>query len=110
MIFSLGRHFNLLCLISTQYAKSFLLNPIIRGNIDYLLFSDLSRKQFENIYDIVITDLNIRNFGDKINEINNNFQFVLYDNKTRDRQKRWKIIKSELFELKRQNKKKNKLE
>ncbi len=88
MIFSLGRHLNFLCIVSTQYPKSFLLNPVIRGNIDYLFFSDLNRKNFENIYEIVITDLSIKQFANKINEINNNFQFVMYDNKTRDRQER----------------------
>ena len=88
MVFSLGRHLNLLIIISTQYSKSFLLNPIIRSNIDYLFFSDLNKKNYENIYEIVITDLNLKQFTTKINELNNNFQFVMYDNNTKDRQTR----------------------
>ena len=77
------------------------MNPIIRSNIDYLFFSDLNKKNYENIYDIVITDLSIKQFTHKIQQINNNFQFIMYDNNTKDRQKRWHIIKSKLFELKR---------
>jgi hypothetical protein len=77
------------------------LNPIIRSNIDYLFFSDLNKKNYENIYEIVITDLSIKQFSAKINQLNNNFQFIMYDNNTKDRQKRWHVIKSKLFELKR---------
>ena len=88
MVFSLGRHLNLLIIISTQYSKSFLLNPIIRSNIYQLFFSDLNKKNYENIYEIVITDLNLKQFTTKINEINNNFQFIMYDNNTKDRQTR----------------------
>ncbi len=88
MVFSLGRHLNILIIISTQYSKSFLLNPIIRSNIDYLFFSDLNKKNYENIYDIVITQSSIKKFTAKIQEINNNFQFIMYDNHTKDRQQR----------------------
>lgn len=77
------------------------MNPIIRSNIDYLFFSDLNKKNYENIYEIVITDLSIKQFSAKINQLNNNFQFIMYDNNTKDRQKRWHVIKSKLFELKR---------
>ena len=77
------------------------MNPIIRSNIDYLFFSDLNKKNYENIYEIVITDLSIKQFTAKINQLNNNFQFIMYDNNTKDRQKRWHVIKSKLFELKR---------
>jgi hypothetical protein len=49
-IYSLGRHNLFSCIISSQHTTS-LLNPIIRGNSDLILFSKLSRGNLEKLHE-----------------------------------------------------------
>ena len=62
MVFSLGRHLNLLIIISTQYSKSFLLNPIIRSMPDtnfwhYSLQLNTYKHILETKYNKIVTNL-----------------------------------------------------
>jgi len=83
-LFSLGRHFYITVIISIQYPK-FILNSVIRNNIDYLFFSELNKKAIEAIYDTVYIDMNIKQFSKFLNDNNNDYQFIFYDNKIKEK-------------------------
>ncbi len=91
-----GRHYKLGILLSTQWIRG-VVSASIRNNIDFLFFSDINIQALKIIYEIVYTDLDFKSFFKLIDNINNNYTFILYDNHTKDKFKRWSLVKSEFI-------------
>lgn len=106
-VFSLGRHLFLTVIVSVQYPK-YIINGLIRNNIDYLFFSELNPTALKGIYEITFTNMKYRDFEQYVEENNKDFQFILYNNKERERNNRLSIVKAEMIKLEQTKKKNNK--
>ena len=60
-VYSLGRHLFLTIITSVQYPK-YILNGLIRNNIDYLFFCELNQIAMKGIYDMTFTNLKYKQF------------------------------------------------
>ena len=78
-LFSKGRHWNISIVLINQYIKH-AISPIVRSNIDYLLYSVNSISILTYIYDLVIYDGNIKQFITWSQNNTKNFQFIMYKN------------------------------
>lgn len=107
-VFSLGRHLFLTIIVSVQYPR-YILNGLIRNNIDYLFFSELNPQALKGIYEMTFTNMKIKEFEAFVEENNRDYQFILYNNKERDRNNRISIVKAELIKLESKNKRKIKI-
>lgn len=55
--------------------------------------------QIEALYECISTNLNKKEFTSFIYENNNNYNFILYDSKEKERKNRLKIIRAEILDL-----------
>jgi hypothetical protein len=94
---TLGRHYKITCLLSLQYPKQ-LCSSAIRNNLDYVIFSDLGEIATKAIYESIHIPLNFKQFKEYINDNNHNYQFIMYDGRTQNRNERLKIIKAKMFD------------
>ena len=78
-LFSKGRHWNISIVLINQYIKH-AISPIVRSNIDYLLYSVNSVSILTYIYDLVIYDGNIKEFIKWSQDNTKDFQFIMYKN------------------------------
>ena len=78
-LFSKGRHWNISIVLINQYIKH-AISPIVRSNIDYLLYSVNSVSILTYIYDLVIYDGNIKQFIKWSQDNTKDFQFIMYKN------------------------------
>ena len=78
-LFSKGRHWNISIVLINQYIKH-AISPIVRSNIDYLLYSVNSISILTYIYDLVIYDGNIKQFITWSQNNTKDFQFIMYKN------------------------------
>jgi hypothetical protein len=78
-LFSKGRHWNISIVLINQYIKH-AISPIVRSNIDYLLYSVNSISILTYIYDLVIYDGNIKEFISWSQNNTKDFQFIMYKN------------------------------
>lgn len=78
-LFSKGRHWNISIVLINQYIKH-AISPIVRSNIDYLLYSVNSVSILTYIYDLVIYDGNIKEFIKWSQDNTKSFQFIMYKN------------------------------
>ena len=100
-IFWMGRHYKITIIVSVQFSKM-LVSPLIRNNIDYLFFSQVWNDVMEWLYKSVSTNRlfkNLMDFEIFVDENNDNYQFIYYDNTTHDKNKRLSIIKAKLLDL-----------
>jgi energy-coupling factor transporter ATP-binding protein EcfA2 len=94
---TLGRHYYITVLFSTQYCKS-LCSSSIRNNLDGIFFSDLGETALRAIYDSLHVNMNFKLFNEYINENNTNYQFIYYNGREPDKKKRLNIVKAKIFE------------
>ena len=78
-LFSKGRHWNISIVLINQYIKH-VISPIVRSDIDYLLYSVNSVNILQYMYDIVIYDGNIKEFIKWSQDNTKDFQFIMYKN------------------------------
>ena len=78
-LFSKGRYWNISIVLINQYIKH-AISPIVRSNIDYLLYSVNSVSILTYIYDLVIYDGNIKEFIKWSQDNTKDFQFIMYKN------------------------------
>ena len=95
----LGRHHFITCICSVQYCKG-LISSVIRNNLDYIFFSDVGYVQIEALYECIWTNLNKKEFIKYIYDNNNNYNFLMYDSKEKERKDRLKIVHADILELK----------
>ena len=93
---SMGRHFHLTCIMSTQFPKM-VVGTIIRNNLDYIIFSDMGILSLKTIYDCIHTGYSFNEFKDYVDNNNHSYQFILYDSRTQNRNERLKIIKAKEY-------------
>lgn len=94
---TLGRHYKITCILSLQYPKQ-LCSSSIRNNLDYVIFSDLGEIATKAIYESIHIPLNFKEFKQYINDNNHDYQFIMYDGKTQNRNERLKVIKAKIFD------------
>ncbi|KAL4436491.1 hypothetical protein ABPG74_003057 [Tetrahymena malaccensis] len=58
-VYSLGRHLFLTIIVSVQYPK-YILNGLIRNNIDYLFFSELNQTTLKGVYEMIFIDMTFK--------------------------------------------------
>jgi hypothetical protein len=85
-------------LCSVQYCKG-LISSTIRNNLDYIFFSDIGYAQIEAIYECISTDKNKDEFKKFIMNNNNDFQFLFYDARQKNRKDRLKIVKADIIKI-----------
>ena len=78
-LFLKGRHWNISIVLINQYIKH-AISPIVRSNIDYLLYSVNSVSILTYIYDLVIYVGNIKQFIKWSQDNTKDFQFIMYKN------------------------------
>ncbi len=78
-----------------QYPK-FLCNWIIRSNLDLIFFNDLNFQGEQAIYESIHIPFNFKTFHNFIDEHNNNYTFLLYDN-AQPKKDRIKLVKAEIY-------------
>ncbi|KAL4463812.1 hypothetical protein ABPG74_005749 [Tetrahymena malaccensis] len=105
-VYSLGRHLFLTIIVSVQYPK-YILNGLIRNNIDYLFFSELNQTTLESMYECINTELDKREFYKFIRENTRDNQFVFYN--LHDDDNKLKVVKAEFLKLEQKGKKKLKI-
>ena len=93
---SMGRHFYLTCLLSTQYPKQ-LTSSSVRNNLDYIFFSDLSEIGLKAIYESIHVKYSFKEFNNFVNENNHSYQFILNDSRTQNKDERLKIVKAKQY-------------
>jgi len=93
--------------MSVQFPRH-VCSRIIRNNIDYLFISELNNETMINIIKecITISGLDAKDIFNYIINNNHDYQFILYNNTEKDRNKRLSVIKAKLLELKLLKKKK----
>ena len=94
---TLGRHFKITCICSVQYPKT-LINSSIRNNLDYIIFSDLGEMALKAIYESIHIKMTFKQFQEFVNENNNNYQFIIYNSRTQNRNDRISIIKAKTYD------------
>jgi len=99
-VFTLGRHFFITVIVSVQFPRH-VVSKIIRNNLDYLYLSELNSETMYNIIKecIVIPGVTSKEIYDFIMESNRNYQYVLYDNTEKDKEKRLKVVRAKLLQL-----------
>jgi len=95
---SLGRHYNITCIMSVQFGRG-VLSPNVRGNIKYLFFNDLNYESEEAVYRSIHIPYKQYELHDFIDEHNDNYNFILYDNIEKNKRKRIKVVKSDLIDF-----------
>ena len=93
---SMGRHFKLTCILSTQFPKQ-IVGTIIRNNLDYLIYSDCGDISLKAIYESIHIPFNFKEFKEFTQENNHSYQFIMYDGRTQNRKERLKLIKANLL-------------
>ena len=93
---SKGRHYKLTVICSVQFAKT-LISPAIRGNLDYLFFSDLNINSLKPIYESIVTKMSFNRFVEFVDDNNHHYQFIFYNGRESDKTKRLKIVKSIVY-------------
>ena len=67
----------------------------VRGNINYLFLSDINEEILKQIKEIImLPKMNMKEFYNYVNKNNHSFQFIFYDNLTREKDQRLKIVKA----------------
>lgn len=94
---TLGRHFKITVILSLQYPKQ-LCSSSIRNNLDYVIFSDLGEIALKAVYDSIHIPYNFRKFEEYVNVNNHDYQFIMYDSRTQNRNERLKVIKAKIFD------------
>ena len=92
-----GRHFKLTVIASVQYPKE-LISSSIRSNIDYLFWSDLNEQALMAVYQSIHVPINFKTFQKFVDAFNTNYQFIFYDSRECDKNKRIKVIKADVYE------------
>ena len=92
---TMGRHFNISVILSSQYPKQ-LVSSAIRNNLSYVFFSDLGEVAMKAIFESIHIKMNFRQFNNYTNEHNHDYQFILYDGMSQDRE-RIKIVRAKEF-------------
>ena len=98
-IFTLGRHFYITILVSLQFSK-YICSPIIRSNVDYMFFSDVSNDSLEPLYYCLSTRQlfkNFKEFAEYVDNNNDNYQFIFYNNREHNKKRRIILIKAQLL-------------
>ncbi len=93
---SMGRHFKLTCILSTQFPKQ-IVGTIIRNNLDYLIYSDCGEISLKAIYESIHIPFNFREFKEFTQKNNHSYQFIMYDGRSQNRDERIKIIKAKML-------------
>ena len=93
---SMGRHYKLTCILSTQFPKQ-IVGTIIRNNLDYLIYSDCGEISLKAIYESIHIPYNFKEFKEFTQANNHSYQFIMYDGRTQDRKERLKLIKANLL-------------
>ena len=97
---TLGRHYLISVICSVQYCKG-LCSSSIRNNIDYFIWSDLGEQAIKSVYETIHIGMNFKEFKQFTQDNNHDYQFIMYDSRTQNRDERLKVIKAkELKQLK----------
>jgi len=94
---SKGRHYKLTVICSVQFPKT-LISPAIRSNIDYLFWSDLNETGLKAVYESITVKMNFKTFINYVDENNHDFQFLFYNGKENDKNKRLMTVKASEYE------------
>ena len=92
-----ARHFKLTVICSVQYCKE-LISSSIRSNIDYVFFSDMNENALMAIYQSIHLKENFKTFQKFVDDNNTNYQFIFYNSKEPDKNKRISIVKAKIFD------------
>jgi hypothetical protein len=95
--FSLGRHYLISIIVLTQYLKK-VLTPLMRANCDNLFFSINNVPSLEVIYEMIVYPKDKKHFINFVKNNTNNYQFIMYDNLSRDINENIYIVKAEKTE------------
>ena len=98
-IFSFGRHVKVTLIMSLQFCRC-ILAPALRSNIDYLFISEINNNSIQTVYESISTKKifkDIKEFESFIEDNNNDYQFIFYNNMEKDKKKRISVIKSILY-------------
>lgn len=99
-VFVMGRHLHITCICSFQYCSSTLLNPKLRANASYYFISDVNIETMRKLSEvIVVPGMSNKEFYNFISNNNQNYQFIFYDNFTRNKE-RLKVVKANMIEFK----------
>lgn len=93
---SLGRHYNITTLMSIQFNKH-LCNNIIKNNLDMIFISDLGDVCLKSIYESIHINMSYKEFKNYVNENNHSFQFIMYNSRINEKNKKLSIVKARLF-------------
>ena len=96
---TLGRHYYLTVLVSCQYAKK-QISTSVRNNVDYWFFSDINQGMIKTIYECLSLPMNEKEFTKYLNDNNNDYAFVYYNSKEKEKALRQKTIKAKILKLK----------
>jgi len=99
-VFTMGRNIFITVIMSVQFPKH-VCSKIIRNNIDYLYVSELNNETMYNIIKecVVIPGIASKEIFNFIMENNHDYQYVLYDNTEKDKEKRLKVVRAKLLQL-----------
>jgi len=100
-VFTMGRHHYITVIMSVQFPRH-VCSRIIRNNIDYLYVSELNNETLYNIIKecVVIPGIDSKEIFNFIMNSNHNYQYILYDNTEKDKEKLLKVVRAKLLELK----------
>jgi len=99
-VFTMGRNIFITVIMSVQFPKH-VCSKIIRNNIDYLYVSELNNETMYNIIKecVVIPGIASKEIFNFIMANNHDYQYVLYDNTEKDKEKRLKVVRAKLLQL-----------
>lgn len=95
---TLGRHFKITVILSVQYPKG-LFTSSIRGNINYVFFNDLNYEGEDAIYKTIHIPFKYNEFHNFIDNNNDDYKFIMYDNNEKNKKERIKIVKAKILDL-----------
>ena len=93
---TMSRHYHITVLLSLQYPKQ-LCSSSVRNNLDGIFFSDLGENALRAIYESLHTNMNFKQFQQYVDANNTNYQFIFYNGRESDKQKRLVVVKSKIF-------------